>query len=65
MKQFCYWGEVVHIGSDSLHRVDEARALVPTDMNFHPVGKAFQEAEISLVSLSDLMYIRIPFQSSF
>ncbi len=40
--------------------MDQARVLVHTGVDFHPVGEAFCEAVIPLVTLFRLVHLRIP-----
>lgn len=54
------WGEVMHIGSRGLHRVDLAALSIHPDVDFHLVGEAFRAALVQLLSLADLVHLRIP-----
>ena len=52
VKEFCYWSEVMHVGSGRLDRVDEAIVLVHADMQFYP--------EVPLIAFAGLVHLRNP-----
>jgi hypothetical protein len=53
-------GEVVNIGSRDYDRMNQARVLVHTCVDFHAVGAAFREAGVPLVAFLGLVHLRIP-----